>query len=142
MARYVNIYPEKNLVIQKAYDSDFGDWICEYEYMAAIETNEGGIVLVPVMFYNDLELCTADVCLKEYVDGQVRILMPYDCPARDRLIKDKITELVCNQGCVDGCGLAESICHVVSLLERHGMWKKEYAKCIDVKKIKEDWGDE
>ena len=128
MARYVNIYPEKNLVIQKAYDSDFGDWICEYEFMAA--------------FYNDLELCTADVCLKEYVDGQVRILMPYDCPARDRLIKEKITELVCNQGCVDGCGLAESICHVVSLLERHGMWKKEYAKCIDVKKIKEEWDEE
>ena len=143
MAKYLNIYPQKNIVIQKAYDSDFSDWIYEHEYIAVIEIIDGGgLVHVPVMNSDDLEYCTADQCLKEYFDGNVRILMPYDCPARDGLIKDKITEWICNEGCVDGCGLAEAICHVVYLLVRHGMWKDEYAKCIDVKKINEEWGDE
>lgn len=142
MARYLNIYPQKNVVIQKAYDTDFSDWIFEYEYMVAIETDDGGLVQVPVMFSEEIEKTTADDCLKEYADGDVRILMHDDCPARDSLIKEKITEWVCNEGCVDGCELTEAICHVVTLLERHGMWKDEFAKCIDVKKIKEEWGDE
>lgn len=142
MARYLNIYPQKNVVIQKAYDTDFSDWIFEYEYMVAIETDDGGLVQVPVMFSDEIEKTTADDCLKECADENIRILMHDDCPARDSLIKEKITEWVCNEGCVDGCGLAEATCHVVTLLERHGMWKDEYAKCIDVKKIKEEWGDE
>jgi hypothetical protein len=142
MARYLNIYPQKNVVIQKAYDGEFSDWIYEYEYIAVIETDDRGIVHIPVMNSDDLEYCTADQCLKEYVDDNVRILMHDDCPARDSLIKDKITEWVCNEGCVDGCGLAEAICHVTSLLVRHGIWKDEYAKCIDEKKIKEEWEDE
>ena len=142
MARYLNIYPQKNIVIQKAYDTEFSDWIFEYEYMVAIETDEGGLVQVPVMFSDEIDTTTADDCLKEYVSGDIRILMPEDCPARDSLIKDKITEWVCNEGCVSGSEIAEAICAVVSLLMRHGMWKQEYGKCIDVKKIKDEWGDE
>ena len=142
MAKYLNIYPQKNVVIMKAYDGDFCDWICEYDYIAVIETDGGGLVHVPVMTSDELKHCTADECLKTYTDEYVGILMHDDCPARDGLIKDKITEWVCNQGCVDGCGLAEAICTVVSLLTKFGMWKYEYAKCIDVKKIKEEWGDE
>ena len=142
MAKYLNIYPQKNIVIQKSYDGEFSDWIYEYEYIVVIETDEGGVVQVPVLLSGDIECSTADDCLKEYIDGNVRILMHDDCPARDSLIKDKITEWVCNEGCVDGCGLAEAICHVVSLLVRHGIWKDEYAKCIDEKKIKEEWEDE
>ena len=142
MARYLNIYPQKNIVIQKAYDTEFSDWIFEYEYIVAIETDEGGLVQVPVMFSEEIEKTTADDCLKEYVSGDIRILMLEDCPARDSIIKEKITEWVCNEGCVDGCELAEAICNVVSLLTKYGMWKEEYGKCIDVKKIKEEWGDE
>jgi hypothetical protein len=142
MARYLNIYPQKNIVIQKAYDDDFSKWICEYEYIAAIETDEGCVVQVPVMYPDELVQTTADSFLKEYNDGEMRIMMPYDCPARDGIIKDSLTEWICNEGCVDGCGLAEAICRVVSLLTKSGMWKDEYAKCIDVKKIKEEWDEE
>ena len=142
MARYLNIYPQKNIVIQKAYDDDFSKWICEYEYIAAIETDEGCVVQVPVMYPDELVQTTADSFLKEYNDGEMRIMMPYDCPARDGIIKDSLTEWICNEGCVDGCGLAEAICRVVSLLTKSGMWKDEYAKCIDENKIKEEWEDE
>jgi len=142
MARYLNIYPQKNIVIQKASDGEFSDWIYEYEYIAAIETDEGYVVQVPVMYPDEFVMTTADSFLEEYNNEKMRIMMPYDCPARDGMIRDNITEWVCNEGCVDGCGLAEAICHVVSLLTKFGMWKNEYAKCIDVNKIKEEWGDE
>lgn len=142
MARYLNIYPQKNVVIQKAYDSDFSNWIFEYDYMVAIEKDDGCVVQVPAMFFDDLEGSTADEFLKSSTDEGIRILMPFDCPARDGIIKDSLTEWICNEGCVDGCGLAEAICRVVSLLTKFGMWKDEYAKCIDVKKIKEEWCEE
>ena len=142
MARYLNIYPQKNVVIRKAYDGDSCDWICEHNYMVVIETDDGRLIEIPVMDIGYLRDYTADEYLEEFVDEDIRVAMPDDCPERDRMIKEKITEWICNDGCVGNCELAEAICNVVTLLERHGMWKSEYAKCIDVKKIKEEWGDE
>ena len=142
MARYVNVCPQKCVVIRKAYDCEDGDWIYEHKYMVAIETDDGRLLQIPVVDYDYLQDYTADEYLKEYVDEGIRAIMTDDCPARDKLIKDNITEWVYNQGNVDGCSFCEAVCTVVSLLERHGMWKQEYAKSIDEKKIKEDWGDE
>ena len=140
MARYVNLYKEKNVVISKAYDGDYGNWICEHEYMVVIERNDGTLVNYPVISGEELN-CTADEYIKEMEDEKVRVIMPYDCPARDGIIKDGITEWVCNEGCVYGCTLTEAICSVVSLLARNNMWKDEYAKSIDVKRIKEEWNE-
>ena len=142
MARYLNIYPQKNVVTRKAYDGDNYDWICEHNYMVAIETDDGRLIEIPVMDTGYLRNYTADEYLKEYVDENIRIIMTDDCPARDSLIKEKITEWVCNEGCIDGCGITEAICRVVAMLAKSGMWKEEYGKCIDVKKIKEEWGEE
>lgn len=136
MARYVNIYKEKRVVIRKAYDGDDGYWISEHECMVAIETDDGRLIEIPVMDEEYLRDYTADEYLKEYVDEDIRSIMLYDCPARDNLIKENLTQWICNEGCVSGCGFIESVCAVISLLERHGMWKKEYAKSIDVEMIK------
>lgn len=141
MARYVNLYKEKNVVISKAYDDDYGNFICEYEYMVAIERNDGTLVVYPVMCDNYLDDSTADEYIKEMEDEEIRVIMHSDCPARDRIIKDGITEWVCNQGCVDCSTFTEAICTVVSLLARNNMWKDEYAGSINVEKIKEEWNE-
>ena len=36
----------------------------------------------------------------------------------------------------------ENVNILTALLVRHGVWKYEYAKCIDEKKIKEEWCEE
>ena len=137
MARYVNIYREKNLVIAKSFDGEFSDFIYEHEYVAVIETDEGDIVFVPVMDEQYICGMTADELLKDMEDENLRIIMKYDCAMRDSLIKENITEWICN---VDD-SLAEAICQVVSLLTRHDMWKYEYAKCIDGERIKKEWDE-
>ena len=137
MARYVNIYREKNLVIAKSFDGEFSDFISEHEYVAVIETDEGDIVFAPVM--DEYYICgmTADELLKDMEDENTRIITKCDCRMRDSLIKENITEWICN----NESSLAEAISHVVSLLTRHDMWKDEYAKCIDVEKIKNEWDE-
>ena len=106
------------------------------------KTDDGRLRRLPVMSEDYLEDYTADEYLKEEEDENFRILMPYDCPRRDSIIKENITEWVVNQGCVDGSTIVEAVCAVVSLLVEYGMWKDEYAKCIDIKKIKEEYGEE
>lgn len=137
MARYVNIYREKNLVIAKSFDGEFSDFISEHDYVAVIETDEGDIVFVPVMDEQYVCGMTADELLKDMEDENTRTITKCDCRMRDSLIKENITEWICNR--VDS--LTEAICQVVSLLTRHGMWKDEYAKCIDVEKIKSEWNE-
>ncbi len=141
MARYVNIYREKNIVIGKAYDGDYGDWIREDEFVVVIEKNDGCLIALSAMDEDYWQGCTADDYLKQAKDSDERIIMKYDCAMRDELIKDNITEWVCNEGCVSGSSLTEAISHVVSLLTRHDMWKDEYAKCIDVERIKNEWDE-
>lgn len=137
MARYVNIYREKNLVIAKSFDGEFSDFIYEHEYVAVIETDEGDIVFVPVMDEQYICGMTAADLLKDMKDENIRIIMKCDCRMRDSLIKENITEWICN---VED-SLTEAICQVVSLLTRHGMWKDEFAKCIDVERIKKEWDE-
>ena len=141
MARYVNIYKEKNIVVRKAYDGDFGRWISEHEYMVAIETDDGRLLLFPVMAADYLRDYTADEYLDEIEDEDVKVLMPYDCPARDYEITENITEWICNEGCVSGSSVIKAVCNVVSLLSRYGMWKEKYADSIDIKRIKEEYGE-
>ena len=134
MARYVNIYREKNLVIAKSFDGEFSDFISEHDYVAVIETDEGNIVFAPVMDEQYVCGMTADELLKDMKDGNIRIIMKRDCRRRDSLIKENITEWICN---VED-SLTEAICCVVSLLTRYDMWKDEYAECIDVERIKKE----
>lgn len=144
MAKFIGFRKERSVVIRKAYDTAYSDWICEYEHVATIETDEGMLVDYPALLENNSTTLdyTADECVKEMLDDNVRIIMPYDCPVRDNLIKENITEWVCNEGCVAGSLLVEAVCSVVSLLTRNGMWKNEYAKCIDIDKIKDEWNEE
>ena len=141
MARYVNIYKEKSVVISKAYYGDYAEWVCEHEYKVAIEMDDGRLRILPVMFEDYLKDCTADEYLKDVDDEKIRPIIPYDCAARDTIIKNNITQWITNQGALDACSLTEAICTVVSLLSRNGMWKKEYAKSIDVDRIKREWGE-
>lgn len=141
MARYVNLNKEKNVVIRKAYDCDNSDHVFEHEYMVVIETDDGTLVTVPVLTEDYLNDYTADEYLKECEDENIRILMPHDCPARDRVIEENITEWVGIAGCVGDLTLVEAIASVVSLLTRNNMWKDEYAKYIDAEKIKKEWNE-
>ena len=142
MARYVNIFEKKNVVIRKAYDCEFGKWICEHDYMVSIETDDGRLLLFPVMSDDYLRDCTADEYLKEVEKEEVEVLMSDDCPARDEKIRENITEWICNTGCIEGSTLVISTCCVVALLSKYGMWKNEYAKHIDIERIKEEYGEE
>lgn len=142
MARYVNIYKEKNIVVRQAYDGEFGRWISEHEYTVSIETDDGRLLLFPVMGADYLIDYTADEYLDEIKDEGVRVLIPYDCPSRDAEIKANITEWICNEGCVSGSSVIDAVCSVVSLLTKYNMWKDEYAKYIDIKKINEEYGEE
>ena len=142
MARYVNIWREKSIVVRKAYDGDFSRWISEHEYIVAIETDDGRLLQFPVMASDYLRDYTADEYLKEMEDEDVRVLMQEDCRARDCDIKQNLTEWICNECCVSGGTVIDAICEVVSLLTRYGMWKDMYSKSIDMKKIREECGDE
>ena len=142
MARYLNVYKEKNLVARQAYQGEYGRWICGNYYVAVIVTIEGTLLQIPIADKRYLEDCTADKLLEEEAEDCSFTIWSYDCNARDAYIKDNITEWVCNEGCVLGSSLVEAVCAVVSLLTEFGMWKEEYAKCIDVKKIKKEWDEE
>lgn len=142
MARYVNIWSEKNVVVRKAYDGDYGHWITEDEFMVAIENDDGSLVMLPVMDSDYLMDCTADEYLKECEDDGTKILLPFDCPARDDEICKNITEWICNEGFVAGSSVVEATCKVVALLARNGMWKIGYSKHIDINRIKEEYGEE
>ena len=50
--------------------------------------------------------------------------------------------ILCNEVCVSDSSIVDAICVVVSTLTRNGMWKDEYSKCIDIDKIKEEYGEE
>ncbi len=137
MARYVSVYPKKNVVIMKAYDGNFGHYISSSTNMVCIENDEGKLIELPVMFSGYLRDYTAGEYLKECEDEQVEIL--YDSEER---IRHDITEWVCNEGVVCDCSLMEAVCSVVSILTEFGMWKREYADCIDTERIKKDWDGE
>lgn len=141
MARYVNVWKERNVVVSQAYDCDYGRWICEYEYMAAIESDSGGLITIPLMYIDDYYQSTADDVIKSADNAKLEILMKEDCPARDSNIKENITEWICNEGCVSLSSIVEAVCVVVSTLTRNGMWKDEYSKCIDIDKIKDEYGE-
>jgi hypothetical protein len=141
MASYINIWKERNVVVSQAYDCDYGRWIYECEYMAAIENNDGRLVTIPLMCIDDYNTTTADDMIKNAEDEKIEILMKEDCPARDSKIKNNITEWICNEGCVSNSSIVEAVCVVVSTLTRNGMWKDEYSKCIDINKIKEEYGE-
>lgn len=142
MARYLNIWKENNVVIRKAYECEDGHWLCEDEYMVSIECDDGTMSCLPVMNSEYLKDTTADDYIKECKDDDTEVLMPYDCPARDGKISHHITEWICNDGAVSARTPSEAICSVVSLLVRNGMWKDEYSKFIDIKKIMEEYGKE
>ena len=141
MARYINIWKERNVVVSQAYHFDYGRWICEYEYMAAIESDSGGLITIPLMYIDDYYESTADDVIKSADNEKLEILMKEDCPARDSNIKENITEWICNEGCVSGSSIVDAVCVVVSTLTRNGMWKDEYSKCIDIDKIKDEYGE-
>ena len=142
MARYLNVYKEDNIVARQAYEGEYGRWICGNHYVAVIETIEGTLLQIPIADKRCLRDYTADELLKEEAEDCSFTIWSHDCEPRDAYIKDNITEWVCNEGCVSGSSLVEAVCAVVSLLTEFGMWKEEYAKCIDVKKIKKDWDEE
>ena len=133
MARYVNVFEKKNIVISKSSDGDFSKWICEHTHMVSIETDDGRLLLFPVMNEEYLRDFTADEFLRDCEDSDVEILLPLDWK-----IKDNITEWICND-LADSA--IEAICSVVSLLTRYGMWKPEFSKSIDYKKVNEYWND-
>ena len=132
MARYISIWKEKSVVVSLAYNNDYSHWISEHEYMAAIEDDDGRLVTVPMMTSEFCVMATAEECLESAKSEKVDVLMPCDCYARDAIIKDNITEWICNDGAVFNASIVEAVCHVVSMLTRNGMWKDEYAKSIDV----------
>lgn len=142
MARYVNIYRERNVVIRKAYDCDYAKWISEHEFMVSIETDEGNLVVLPVMCDDYLKGYTADEYIKEAEDEDIDVIIRQDCPARDVLINNSISEWICNECAVSGSSILDGICHVVTMLERNGMWKHSYSKSIDIEKIKKELGEE
>ncbi len=130
MARYLNVWSEKHIVISKAYDTDFGKWICEHGFMVAVETDKGDIKILPVMNDTYLEHTTAEKYLEEAEDEEVEILenLPWK-------IEENITEWICNESAVSGSRIHEAICVVVALLTKYGMWNDRYAKFIDIDKI-------
>ena len=140
MVRFINIWKEKNIVDCLAYDIPNGHWLCEHEYMAAIEDNDGSLISAPLMYLDDK--LTADECLRLANEAKAEIIVSYDCPARDAKIKEYINEWISNEACVSGGSIIEAVCSVVSLLTRYGMWKEEYSKSIDMTKIKDDCGEE
>lgn len=140
MARFINVWKESNIVISLKSEDDNSHWICEYEYMAAIETDNGGIVAIPLMDKSSFDYSTADECLEAMDDEKQEILLPYDCPARDGIIMDNITEWICSECDVSGTTPIEAVCFVVSLLTKHGMWKYCYSRSVDMKRIKEEYG--
>lgn len=136
MARYVNFYKEKSVVIRKHDNGDHSDWILEHEYKVVIEKYDGSLVTFPVLYEDYLADYTADEYMEEMEDEHVRIITDIDCPARDGLIEENITEWIIN---TEEDSYVESLAFVVSLLTRNNMWKDEYAKSIDINKIKEEW---
>ena len=142
MARYINVWKEKNVVICLAYEGDYGHWLCEHYYMAAIEDNDGRLTTIPLMCVDDFYNMTADECIKYADDEKIEILIHCDCPARDDKIKKSITEWICNEFCVSGSSIVDAVCVVVSTLTRNVMWKDEYSKSIDIEKIKKEYGEE
>jgi len=137
MARYVSVYPQKNVVVRKCMYGNFTHYISSHSHVVCIENDDGRLVELPVMFCGFLSDYTADEYLKECEDEHVEIL--YDSEERIRL---DITEWVCNEGVVRACSLMEAVCSVVSILTEFGMWKNEYADCIDTERIKKDWEGE
>ena len=142
MARYINIWKEKNLVERKAYKDEHGHGICEHECMVAVEDECGGIIMLPVLNENYLMQMSADEFVKECYENEVVFLMHDDCYARNHIIRENITEWIYNECCCSAGTIVDGICEVVSLLTKYGMWKSEYSKCIDMKKLKEELGDE
>lgn len=130
MARYLNFWKEKNIVNGKAYDTDDGWWICEYECMVVIETDKGFLEVLPVMFPDYLHDVTADEYLAECENNRVEVLN-----TNALNVERMITDWICNEGAVSGCSVEKAISSVISLLARYGLWKDEYAAGINMIEI-------
>ena len=140
-ARYINVYEKKGLMVCKAYDGDDGHWLLEHEVIAVVESEYGILKSIPVQSLEYLEGFEAKELLKESIKDGTCVLMEENCPFRDSYIKENLNEWIGNEGCVSDSNSTKSLCTVVALLAKYGMWKDEYADSIDLAKIRSEYGE-